>query len=558
MRPIPRSLRFRALLPLLGLVTVLLPGCTQGGLTSANNPDPEGAVRLALATNPPDLDPILISDTTSSGVGSKLFNTLLGYDAELNLVPELATAMPQVSDDGRTYTFELRAGVKFHNGREMTAEDFKYSLERLASGRSKRTNVVRPILGAEKAIEAGRTAGSTAIEGIRVLGPLTLEIELEKPYYPFLHLLSMENAAVIPREAVEATGDGFSRQPVGTGPFVLSEWKENERLVLTANPDYFEGAPTIPRITMRVIKEAITRNEEYKAGNIDMVDITQGVLPQWRASDHSDEIRLYDQASILYYGFNLEKEGSPYAGFGDKARMLREAINRAVDREFICERIVDGRHSPINGIFPPGMPGHSDRAAFTQDVERAKQLLADAGYPGGEGLPPVDLWFNTQGDNGKIAAAIQNDLRAIGIEIVLKGLDWAAFIEATDRGEPAFFRLGWVADYPDPENFLYFLFHSANKGPNGNVSFYGNPEVDALIDQSYLETDAEKRLGLLRQAEEKILADWPWLFLTSAREGMLVKPYIRNFNPTPIDDDSAGGSQVDWREVRVVPETASE
>ncbi len=550
------SLIFLTLLTCSALILTNV-GCTSGELSSINRPDPSGKVRLALLTNPPDLDPILISDTTSSGVASKIFNCLLGYDENLNLIPELATSMPEISDDGLVYTFRLRDGIRFHNGRSVTAADWKYSLERLATIASKRPKVVKPILGATVAITNGKKGGDVTIEGLKVVDDLTLQITLEKPYYPFLFLLAMENASVVPKEAV---GPDFSRAPVGTGPFTLAEWKENDRLRLVANPDYFEGAPKISEITMRIIPEPLTRQEEYKAGNLEMVDVTQGMLPRWQSSpNHSEDVRVYPQSAILYYGFNLEKEGSPFAGYSEKARKLREAINWSVDREFICEKILDGRHSPINGILPTGFPGHSKtRPTFTRDLEKARQLLTEAGHPGGEGLPPVELWFNSQGDNAKVAQAVQQNLKEIGIEITLKQLDWAAFIEACDAGEPAFFRLGWVADYPDPENFLYFLFHSSNKGPNGNVSFYDRPEVDALIDQSYFESDPQKRLALLQEAEELILKDFPWLFLTSTMEGILVKPYLKNFNPTAMDDDSAGGSQVQWNRVEIETPSGTE
>ena len=547
---------------LLGLVLLLALGglsCGKKKLTSKNIPDPNGAVRLALLTNPPDLDPILISDTTSSGIVSKIFDTLLTHDDELNVIPGLAKELPTVSDDRLVYTFKLREGVKFHNGREVKAQDFKYSLERLAQVNSKRNNVVKPILGAEEAIERAQTGGDTVMEGIKVLDDYTLEITLAKPYYPFLFLMTMDNAAVVPREEVEKAGDGFSRRPVGSGPFKLDVWKENDMLRLVANEDYWAGKPKIPEITMRIIPESLTRTAEYKAGKLDIVDVTQGMLPRWQASDHADDVLLYDQSAILYYGFNLQKEGSPFAGYGDKARKLREAVNWAVDRQFICERILDGKHSPINGILPPGMPGaNKTRPVFTQDLEKAKKLLEEAGHPMGEGLEPVELWFNSQGDNAKIAQAVQNDLGLVGIEISLKQLDWAAFLKATEAGEPAFFRLGWSSSYADPEYYLYFLFHSSNHGPNGNNTFYSNPEVDRLIDESYGVADAEERLDLLRRAEELIVADYPWLFLTSAREALLVKPYLKGYNPTALDDDSAGGSQVNWAEIEIVPATTKE
>ncbi|MEC9475871.1 MAG: ABC transporter substrate-binding protein [Planctomycetota bacterium] len=547
----------------LGVLSVtLICGCTARmdsdsdvvrQITSVSAPHPDGIFRVPLMTNPPDLDPILVSDTTSDGVASKIFNTLLDYDPQLQLEPCLATAMPEISADGTQYNFTIREGVRFSNGREITATDFKYSLQRLASVRSKRSNLIEPIRGASEAIESARSSSVDApeISGIEVLGERQLQITLEKPHAPFIYHLAMVNTAVVPRELVEEHGHSFSRNPTGTGPFILEEWREGTSLSLRANPDYFEGSPKLAAIHYRVIPEPLAQLEEYKAGNFEVLAVTQGVYPKWSNSNRANEVLSWPSLVVQYYGFNLEKEGSPYAGDSASARKLREAVNLSVDRKFLGEVLLEGRFFPANGILPPGILGHnSERPAFTLDRERAGQLLAEAGYPNGEGLPSVDLWFNTQGDNAKIAQAVQEDLKKVGIPIGLKMLDWGAFIEATDSGEPPFFRLGWVADYPDPENFLAFLFHSKNKGPNGNVSFYGHPQVDSLIDQSYAVTDMDERIRLLRQAESKIVADSPWLFLLFGRETILKKPYVKNFNPTGMCDD-VQGNHVRWHLVEL-------
>lgn len=516
-------------------------------IDSKNLPPADGYFRIPLLTNPPDLDPILVSDTTSDAIASKIFDTLVGYDGDVALVPELAAEMPKVSADGRVYSFTLRPGVKFHNGRTLVAADVKYSLERLASGTSKRDNIVKPIVGAAAAIQRGKAGGSTSIEGIRVVDDHRLEITLVEPYYTFLYLLAMVPAGIVPREAVEAAGEGFTRKPVGTGAFRLVEWIDNDSLRLDRFDEHFAGKAKIAGIKYRVIPEPLARRTEYMAGNLELCDVTQGVIPEWRDSNHSEDLLLWPVASLYYYGFNLEKAGSPFAGFGEKARKLREALNCALDREFICNRIVDGRYDPANGVVPPGLPGHEAlRPRFERDIPRAKRLLVEAGHPNGVGLPVVELWFNPQGDNANIAQVVQQNFAEVGVRIELKQLDWAAFIKATDAGEPAFFRLAWQADYPDPENFLSFLFHSSNKGPNGNVTFYGRPEVDALLDRASGILDPNARLQVLNEAEEKIIADWPWLFIASIREALLVKPYVSNFKPMLLDDDAAGCTNVDW------------
>ncbi len=542
---------------LLVVAICLIAGCTGASnsteIVSVSAPSPDGIFRVPLMTNPPDLDPILVSDTTSDGVASKIFNTLLDYDPQLELEPCLAESMPTISEDGTRYDFTIREGIRFSNGTAVTAADFKYSLQRLASVRSKRSNLIEPIVGAKNAIKDSRSNPqvSPEISGIEVLGERQLRITLNQAHAPFIYNLAMVNTAVVPRAVVEEVGDRFSRSPIGTGPFILEEWKEGVSLQLQANPDYFEGAPKLSGIHYRVIPEPLAQLEEYKAGNFDVLAVTQGIYPKWSKSNRANEVKSWPSLAVQYYGFNLEKEGSPYAGDSDSARKLREAVNLAVDRTFLGDVLLEGRFYPANGILPPGIRGHdASRPAYSHDPDGAKALLAEAGYPGGEGLKPVDLWFNTQGDNAKIAQAVQQDLKAVGIPIDLKMLDWGAFIEATDSGEPPFFRLGWVADYPDPENFLTFLFHSRNKGPNGNVSFYGDEKVDQLLDQSNLVTDMDTRIALLQEAEQRILADSPWLVLLFGRETVLLKPYVKNFNATGMCDD-VQGNHVRWHLVEL-------
>lgn len=525
-------------------------------IDSKDRPPTDNVLRMPLLTNPPDLDPILISDTTSHGVASRIFNTLVTYDENLQLVPGLCTRMPDLSADQRVYTFHLRPGVRFHHGRELTADDVRYSLSRLALTRSKRFNVIERIAGAREANELARAGGFQELSGVRVVDPLTVEITLEKPHVPFLFQIATSNAAIVPREVVEELGDMFSRKPVGTGPFKLAEWRENNFLRFERFDDFYLGRPKLAGMLLRVIPESLARQQEYEAGNLEMCDITSGMMKKWSSSNHSGELIEWPALTVHYYGFNLAKSGSPYAGRDDKrARKLRLAINHAVDREHLCRNVLENRYYPANGVIPPGIAGHhAERPAFHKDLKLARKLLAEAGHPEGRDLPAVQLWFNAQGDNALVAQTIQQDLAAVGIRIELRQLDWAAFIQAADAGDPPFFRLGWVADYPDPETFLYPLFHSSNKGPRGNVTFYENPAVDALVDQSMTEGDPAKRLALLRQAEEQVLADTPWLFLMFSKEVILCKPYVKNLKPTGMDDD-VNMAYVAWHELAIEPTT---
>ena len=521
---------------------------------SKDAPPADGILRIGLRTNPPDLDPILVSDTTSDGVCSKIYDTLLAYDHELHLVPRLVTAMPEVSADGKTYTFHLKPGVKFQNGRELTSADAKYALERLALTRSKRFNLIDMIVGAKEANAKHAEDDPVAIPGIEVLDDHDFRITLVEPHATFLYHLAMVCTAPVPKDVAAEKKRAFSREPVGAGPFKLTEWVENDHLRLEAFADYHLGAPKLKGMNLRIIPEALAREQEYMAGNLELIDVFSGIYDKWKKGDRAADVVEWPQLTIEYFGFGLEKAGSPYAGRTDeKARKLREAINWAIDREHICNNVLEGRYTPANGIFPEGMPGHSaTRPTYTQDLEKVKQLLAEAGYPEGKGLPEVEMYVNTQDDKPRIAQALQADLAAAGIPVRIKQLDWAAYIDACDKGEPPIFRLGWVADYPDPENFLAPLFHSKNKGPQGNASFYGNPEVDELIDKSYAETDGAKRMAMLSEAEEKILADSPWIVLFFQKDVVLCKTYVKGFTPTAMDDDVNTG-HVDWHLMEIAP-----
>jgi peptide/nickel transport system substrate-binding protein/oligopeptide transport system substrate-binding protein len=437
-----------------------------------------GTYRYTLGpSDPPSLDPVHITDTVSHAVASELFDGLVTFDHNLKIQPAIAKKWA-ISGDGRTYTFDLHPGVRFHNGRRVRAEDFRYSFERLLhpKTRSERTWILEKLKGARNFM-AGK---APRVTGINIQGPLKLQVTLERPFAPFLALLAYPAASVVPQEAAERWGRRFSTHPMGTGPFRFREWFHDDRVVLEANPDYFQGSPYLDQIVFRVIPDEMARFQEFRAGNLEHTDIPTGFF-QVIKEDPLLNGMLISQPSlgINAIQFNLEKP--PFRG----NRALRQAFNYSVDKEAIAKVILEGRVSPARSVLPPGMFAHNpELQGYPHNKEKSRRLLATAGYARGRGLPPLTLYYNTGLVNRQIAEFVQGALRELEVTIELRELDWPAYLNLVDRGDAPLFRLGWLADYPDPENFLTVLFHSRNIGSKGNLSRYANPRVDALLDRA--------------------------------------------------------------------------
>jgi len=492
-----------------------------------------GTYRYTLgSSDPPSLDPAHITDTVSHAVASELFDGLVAFDQDLKIRPAIARRWT-VADEGRVYTFALHPGVRFHNGRTVTAEDFRYSFARLLhpETQSERTWILEKLRGAREFM----SGKAEQVAGIEVLDPHTLRLTLERPFAPFLALLAYPAASVVPREAVERWGRQFATHPMGTGPFRFREWRHDDRVIVDANPDYFQGPPYLDQIVFRVIPDEMTRLQEFRAGTLEHTDIPTGLYRMIRNDARLSGLLLSRPAlGINALQFNLEKP--PFK----ENRSLRQAFNHMVDREAITGVILEGRVMPARSILPPGMMGYdADAPGYAHDKERAKRLLAAAGYEGGRGLPVLTLHYNTGLINRKIAEFVQGSLHQFGIGIELRELDWPAYLNLVDRGDAQWFRLGWLADYPDPENFLTVLFHSRNRGSKGNLSRYANPRVDALLDRADASLNPAERRRLYQEAERLILADAPWIVLHYYSTDVLIQPWVMGLREQISAMDSA-------------------
>jgi len=481
-----------------------------------------GYIYYRLNTNPSALDPALVVDVVGGTIGAKIFNGLVRFDEKLNIVSDIAERW-EISGDGRSYIFYLRRGVLFSNGREVVAYDFKYSFERVLSPqtRSPNTWVLDRIKGAKDFINGK----AKDITGIRVDGKYKLKIILEKPFAPFLSLLCMTAAYVVPQEDIEEKGVDFSTYPSGSGPFILKEWKHNQYLKLEARDDYFEGKPKIKGIVYRIIPEDLTTAAEFESGNIDVITIPTAEFRRYtKSSRWKNLISSAPGINTYYLGFNCERP--PFNN-----PVLRKAVSLAIDREKILRTIYEGRGILASAPVPPILKSWSIKERYPYSTEKAKSLLKQAGYP--QGLK-IKIYLTSDQEVLDILEVIQGYLRDVGIKAELRQLEWSAYKEAINKGEPDAFWISWWADYPDPENFLFPLFHSSNLGSGGNRTRFKNKEVDVLIENGQRSLEKKVRDKYYKKAEELIVDSAPWVFFWHRTEYTVRQPWIKNYKIYPI------------------------
>jgi len=508
-------------------------GLVVAGCTSKPDPvsRPEQVYRFRLREDPPTLDPALVTDNLSEAVLVNLFRGLVAMDpATLAVVPEVAESWT-VSPDGLTYAFRLRDDVFFHNGRRVIAGDVAWSFERLLrpETRSPRRWLLEPLEGSAEFTE-GKAA---RVAGLSVVDERTITLRLSKPFAPFLGMLTMSGAAIVPREVYDDPARAYLRAPIGCGPFRLARWEQSSVIELLAFDRHYGGRPALDRVLVRIIENRQTALEEYRAGGLDSLD----EVPREVTPDIRDDVRRYPFIGVGYIGFNLDLP--PFRGNAD----LRKAINYAVDKEYLWNVLLPGGNSPARGIIPPGIPGHDPSLpGYPHDEAKARSLLAKAGYPAGRGLAPISLWVNTSDDNRAIAQQIQADLKKIGVELRIREVDWGAYLKAVEGtpeapGEAQMFRFGWYLDYPDADAVLRLQLHSKNIGPLGNYFRYHNAAFDRLVDDALALPDPRARADRYREAERiAVMDDAVWLFLNYFESATLFKRHVKGAVLTPLGE----------------------
>jgi oligopeptide transport system substrate-binding protein len=482
----------------------------------------EGQLRLRGA-DPLFLDPAVAQDAESAAYIVEIFSGLVRLDKDLNVQPDLAERW-EVSNEGKTYTFFLNRNATFHDGRPVTADDVKYSITRALSPETASVvaeNFLGDIVGA-KDVSRGR-AGE--VSGVRVVNDTTVEITIDAPKQYFLFKLTYPTGFVVDQRQITANPRRWTQKPNGTGPYTLREWKLGERIVLDAYDRNHLGAPKLKSILFEL--SGGSSLVEYEDGNIDITGIGLDDLARIQDPDDdlNDEYVQVPRQSLDYIGFNTN-----VAPFDDPK--VRQAFALSVDRAKIAEVILQSAIPVANGILMPGVPGYTpDDKTYPYDPERAKQLLDESKYAGD--IPEVTLAETGAGATvGPITEfMVQNWKDVLGVDVKLQQAESGTFFSDLDAGRYQMFHIGWIMDYPDPEDVLDVLFHSTSRQNN---SQYSNPDVDAKLEAARVEPDTERRLQLYQEIERQIVEDAPWIPLYYDTTHALVKPYVKNFTFPPI------------------------
>ena len=471
--------------------------------------------------SPSTLDPALCTDAASAEYIVEIFSGLVTLDNDLKVAADIAQSY-DISPDGRTYTFNLREGVKFHDGREVEASDFKYSIERAADPQTA-SPVAEAYLGDIVGFKEKLSGETGEVSGVRALDGKTLEITIDAPKAYFLAKLTHPTAFVVDRENV-ASGADWWQHPSGTGPFKLKEWQEGQRIVLERNEHFYRGVAKLDRVTclLRGNSMMMYEDDEVEITQVSTANIERVLDP---TNPLNRELVIAPELSVSYIGFN-----TAMPPFDDEK--VRQAFCHAIDKDKIIEVLLKDTVSPAAGILPPGMPGYNEEVeGLSYDVARAQQLIAESSYH--DGLPPIVLSVQAVGAgvssvNTAIALMWQESL---GVEVSIEGMEWETLLEELREGRFQAFEIGWIADYPDAENFLDLLFYS---GSVENHTAYSNPEVDELLEEARVEGDFDARLAIYREVEQTIVADAPWLPLWFGQSYYLVKPEVKGFFPAPM------------------------
>ncbi len=502
---------------LLACLLVIFAACGGGDSTNSGNNSSDKQIFIYNQPNAvTSLDPAFARSQTNIWAVDHMYNGLVQLDADLNVKPSI-TKDWKISEDGLTYTFNLRDDVYFHDnecftngkGRRVVANDFVYSFNRI---------IDKTVNSPGAWIFKDRVADK---EPFQALDDKTFVLKLKKPFRPMLGILSMQYCCVVPKEAIDKYGKEFRSKPVGTGPFQLVKWLENQALLMNKNEKYFEaGLPKLDAVRVNFMEDRNTAYLELMNGKLDFISglessFADELLTETGELKPKHQGKLNFQKSPFlnteYLGFNMDFTGkrkdSPL-----RHKKVRQALNYGFDRAKMMQTLRNGVGYPANsGFVPKGLPSFNADLVkgYNYDPSKAAKLLAEAGYPNGKGLPEIEL--RTNSDYLDICTYIARQWEDLGVKVKIELMQSATLRELMSKGQADFFRASWIADYPDAENFLT-LFYSKNPAPP-NYTRFKNVEYDKLYETALNENDDTKRYELYQKMDKIVIEEAPVIFL---------------------------------------------
>ncbi len=474
-------------------------------------------------SQPRTLDPAKTLGGPDGPLGH-IFSGLVTLDTNLQVQPDLAAGW-EVSEDGMVYTFYLHKNGVFHDGKAVTADDVIYSWER-ATDPATESETARTYLG-DITGAAEKLAGQTdRISGLRAIDEHTLEVRLADPVIPFLAKLAYPVTFVVDQENVRE--DDWEHQPNGTGPFTLQTWRDDDLLVMARN-DLYYGEPARASHVVYDLGPGLSM-AMYETGEIDLVPVGTGTLDRVQDPNNPLSAELRTGPGMCTSTIGLDNRLAPF----DDVR-VRQAFNYALDKERLIETFSGGNALVADGSLPPGMPGYGglDGDSYRYDPQKARQLLADAGYANPADLGTLTYTTQGYGDVGPYVTAVitlWEEALEVSIEPVM--LDPFTYYDELYSGNTGhFYSAGWCADYPDPQNFLDVLYHSES---TQNIGGFSDGAIDTLLEQARIEQDVQKRIGMYQEVERQIVAQAPVVFTSHGLSAVLVSPDLEGYVLTPI------------------------
>jgi oligopeptide transport system substrate-binding protein len=488
--------------------------------------------RVNVVADPQSLDPIAFSELVAGRMLESMYEGFTAKTAKGENEPALATSWEPI-DNGLGWRFHLRPGVKFHSGRPFTAKDVKYTFEQILTPGMKaglQMGYLGRIVGADD-VKSGK---AKELAGVKVVDDLTVEVRFTKPdvlfpIYPFLFI----DSGIV----AEQGADWMNKVSAGTGPFKFKEWRRGAEVAVAAHADYWGGAPKIEGVSFLIVPSGDTAISQYDAGELDMVDVPEASFRRvLRDERYKDQLSKVSRAQSRYLGMNATR----YEPFKDKR--VREAISLSLDRDAMIKGLYGGAAFPLNGVITPGVAGYNpDLPPLKYDPERAKKLLAEAGYPDGKGMPEIDINCTPQFKDEITYYANQLG-KVLGMKVNPVVMERATFIKAMNAGEVAFFPWGWTADYPDAMYYLSQMWYSTSPY---NRPRWKSPEYDKIIDEAQTTADDKARYALYHKAEKVLMDDWGTAPLPMTAVIGLVKPNVKNAGMTPFGFSSFKNTTID-------------